>query len=190
MSDSYAGLPERGGVRVIVGTVGHSVHGDQSRLRSHSTGVVRGAPIRYCGDDNAGIRGGGDSLLAASVSRGLGDRSGWGDAHHRFIQRVPVRWRAGRNERSRGGTRGGEPDYGDGFSRIFLPDERISVLGLIGLLLGFVGVALVENLDPDNLLTSELVWPGLVSLAAASIAFGSVLVQRIGAGISTEGMVA
>lgn len=82
------------------------------------------------------------------------------------------------------------PILATGFSRVFLADERLSVVGLVGLLLGFIGVALVVNVDPGNLLTSELVWPGLVLLAAASIAFGSVLVQRIGAGISTEGMVA
>lgn len=82
------------------------------------------------------------------------------------------------------------PILATGFSRVLLTDERISSLGLAGLLLGFVGVALVVNLDPGNLLTSELVWPVFVLLAAASIAFGSVLVQRIGAGISTEGMVA
>lgn len=82
------------------------------------------------------------------------------------------------------------PILATGFSRVLLPDERLTLIGFVGLLLGFVGVALVVNLNPSDLLVAELVWPGFVLLAAASIAFGSVTIQRIGADLSTEGLVA
>ncbi|GGN89498.1 MULTISPECIES: DMT family transporter [Haloarcula] len=76
------------------------------------------------------------------------------------------------------------------FSRLFLPDQRLTVVGTIGLLLGFVGVAMVARPTSSNPLGSEAVWPGLVLLAAASVALGSVLVQRLDGDISPEGMVA
>lgn len=76
------------------------------------------------------------------------------------------------------------------FSRLFLPDQRLTAVGTIGLLLGFVGVAMVARPKSSNLLGSEAIWPGLVLLAAASVALGSVLVQRLDGDISPEGMVA
>jgi drug/metabolite transporter (DMT)-like permease len=77
-----------------------------------------------------------------------------------------------------------------GFSRFLLPDERLSPLGIVGLLLGFVGVGLVVWPADGTLAVSDLVSPGFVLLAAASVALGSVLVQRFDGDISSEGMVA
>ncbi|MBX0323391.1 EamA family transporter [Halomicroarcula sp. F13] len=76
------------------------------------------------------------------------------------------------------------------FSRLFLPDQRLTVVGTLGLLLGFVGVAMVARPDSSTPLASEALWPTLVLLAAASVALGSVLVQRLDGDISPEGMVA
>ncbi|WP_135302959.1 DMT family transporter [Haloarcula amylovorans] len=76
------------------------------------------------------------------------------------------------------------------FSRLFLPEERLSLLGTLGLTLGFVGVVLVARPDPSDLLGAEAIAPAFVLLAAASVALGSVFVQRLDGGISSEGMVA
>ena len=82
------------------------------------------------------------------------------------------------------------PILATGFSRVFLPDERLTTVGIIGLLLGIVGVALVARPNPSNLLTNDFVAAGFVLLAAVCVALGSVLVQRTESSISTEGMVA
>ena len=82
------------------------------------------------------------------------------------------------------------PILATGFSRVFLPDERLSSIGVVGLLLGIVGVGLVARPNPTNLLTSDFVASGFVLLAAVCVALGSVMVQRTDSTISTEGMVA
>lgn len=82
------------------------------------------------------------------------------------------------------------PILATGFSRLFLPNERLKPLGIAGLVLGFVGVGLVVSPSPSNLLADDLTAPGFIFLAAVCVALGSVLVQRIDSGISTEGMVA
>lgn len=82
------------------------------------------------------------------------------------------------------------PILATGFSRLFLPDEHLSLVGTTGLLLGFVGVGLVVAPDPSNLSDSTLVASGLVLLAAVCVALGSVLMQRENSRISTEATVA
>lgn len=82
------------------------------------------------------------------------------------------------------------PMLATGFSRAFLPDERLTMLGLLGLALGFVGVGLVVRPDPTNLLASDLVAPGFVVLAAVCVALGSVLIQRTDSDLPTETSVA
>jgi len=76
------------------------------------------------------------------------------------------------------------------FSRLLLPDERLDVVGSVGLLCGIAGVGLVARPTASTLAGSETAAIGFVLLAAVCVALGSVLVQRIDGGISTEGMVA
>jgi drug/metabolite transporter (DMT)-like permease len=75
-----------------------------------------------------------------------------------------------------------------GFARVLLPDERLTALGLAGLAIGFVGVVVLSNPDPDNLLETRTVSLGLVFLAALSFAFGSVLTRRVEADLPIETM--
>ncbi|WP_224270484.1 DMT family transporter [Haloprofundus salinisoli] len=59
-----------------------------------------------------------------------------------------------------------------------LPHERFSRRYVLGLFVGFVGVALVIRPDPSNLLGESVVGESLVLTAAASVTLGSVLVRR------------
>lgn len=77
-----------------------------------------------------------------------------------------------------------------GFSRLFLPDSRLTPLGLVGLGCGFLGVVLVALPSTGTVTVDELVAPGLVFLAAVSVALGSVLIERTDGDIDTEGGVA
>ncbi|WP_188977793.1 DMT family transporter [Halocalculus aciditolerans] len=49
---------------------------------------------------------------------------------------------------------------------VFRPDESISARGVAGVLLGFLGVVLIANPDPDNLLRDVGVWLVLASAVA------------------------
>jgi drug/metabolite transporter (DMT)-like permease len=75
-----------------------------------------------------------------------------------------------------------------GFARAFLPSERLTALGVVGLLVGLVGVAVLTRPDPSNLLSSGLVAKLLVFGAAASFALGSVLTRRVEADLPIETM--
>jgi drug/metabolite transporter (DMT)-like permease len=75
-----------------------------------------------------------------------------------------------------------------GFARVLLPDERLAPLGLVGLLVGFVGVGVLSEPSPGNLLDPRTVSLGLVFLAAASFALGSVLTRRVDAQLPIETM--
>jgi drug/metabolite transporter (DMT)-like permease len=72
------------------------------------------------------------------------------------------------------------------FARVLLPDERLTVVGLLGMLLGLVGVAVIDPPDPANLLGSAGLL--LVFGAALAFAFGSVLTRRIDADLPIETM--
>lgn len=76
------------------------------------------------------------------------------------------------------------------FSRVLLPNERLTAVGILGLVIGFGGVGLVSNPDLANLLVGDTLGKILVLLAAASFAFGSVLVQLVDDDLSTEGTTA
>ena len=75
-----------------------------------------------------------------------------------------------------------------GFARSLLPDERLAFLGIVGLLVGFLGVVILSNPDPNNLLDARTVSMFLIFLAAASFALGSVLTRRFDTGLPIETM--
>ncbi|MFB6269812.1 MAG: DMT family transporter [Halobacterium sp.] len=75
-----------------------------------------------------------------------------------------------------------------GFARVFLPDERLTTIGILGLFVGFLGVGLLSRPDPNNLLNARTVSMSLVFLAAASFALGSVLTRRVDADLPIETM--
>ena len=75
-----------------------------------------------------------------------------------------------------------------GFARSFLPDERLPAVGTVGLLVGFVGVGILSNPDPNNLFDTRTVSLFLVFLAAASFALGSVLTRRVDGDLPIETM--
>jgi drug/metabolite transporter (DMT)-like permease len=58
-----------------------------------------------------------------------------------------------------------------------LPEERLTPTGAAGILLGFLGVALIVRPDPANLLGSS-VGRLLILVQVASVALGGVLIQR------------
>lgn len=72
------------------------------------------------------------------------------------------------------------------FARGLLPDERLTPIGFLGLLLGLVGVVVLAEPTPDALFGEGAVGKGLVFLAAASFALGSVITRRLDAGVPEE----
>jgi drug/metabolite transporter (DMT)-like permease len=74
------------------------------------------------------------------------------------------------------------------FARLFLPQERLTVLGVAGLLLGLAGVVVLSDPDPDRLLSGAVVAKLLIFAAAASFALGSVLTRRVDAEMPIESM--
>ncbi|MGQ4554842.1 EamA family transporter [Halobellus sp. GM3] len=74
------------------------------------------------------------------------------------------------------------------FAGVWLPAERLTTVGTAGLLVGLVGVAILSNPDPNNLLEGGAVAKLLIFGAAAAFAFGSVLTRRIDAELPIETM--
>jgi drug/metabolite transporter (DMT)-like permease len=74
------------------------------------------------------------------------------------------------------------------FARAILPEERLTAVGVVGLLLGLVGVALLARPDPNNLLAGGVVAKGLVFAAVLCFSFGSVLTRWLDAGLPIETM--
>jgi len=62
------------------------------------------------------------------------------------------------------------------FARAFLPSERLTVVGLVGMALGLFGVAVLSRPDPANLVGSR--FEALVFGAALCFSLGSVLTRR------------
>jgi drug/metabolite transporter (DMT)-like permease len=75
-----------------------------------------------------------------------------------------------------------------GFARAFLPDERLTRLGMLGLGVGFVGVVVLSKPDPNNLLDTRTVSLFLIFLAALSFGLGSVLTRRVEGELPIETM--
>jgi drug/metabolite transporter (DMT)-like permease len=82
------------------------------------------------------------------------------------------------------------PIIATGFSWVLLPQERLGGTETVGLLLGFLGVGLVAFPESGGPLAADLVAPAFVLLAAACVALGSVVVQRVDSEMGTETMVA
>ncbi|XRG92951.1 EamA family transporter (plasmid) [Haladaptatus sp. SPP-AMP-3] len=74
------------------------------------------------------------------------------------------------------------------FASTLFADEHVTPLGAVGLLCGVVGVAIVANPTPANLLSTDAVGIGLVFLAAASFALGSVLTRPFETGVSVPAL--
>lgn len=72
------------------------------------------------------------------------------------------------------------------FARIWLPSERLAPAGLAGMGLGLVGVAVLSQPDPDNVLSANVLATGLILGAAAAFALGSVLLRRSEATLPVE----
>lgn len=60
---------------------------------------------------------------------------------------------------------------------VFLPDDRLSPIELVGVGLGFVGVVIVDGPTPANLFEGDGLGVALVLGSAASVSLGSVLVR-------------
>lgn len=75
-----------------------------------------------------------------------------------------------------------------GFARALLPGDRLTAFGLLGLLVGLVGVVVLANPDPSNLLGGNAVGEFLVFLAALSFALGSVLTTYLDASMPIQTM--
>jgi len=73
-----------------------------------------------------------------------------------------------------------------GFAQILLPDERLSMVGLVGLLTGFAGVVVLANPDPTDLLGGGALGEALILAGIGAFALGSVLSQRVGMTLRTE----
>jgi drug/metabolite transporter (DMT)-like permease len=72
------------------------------------------------------------------------------------------------------------------FARALLPQERLTVVGLVGMVLGLVGVAILARPDPANLVGSR--FEALVFGATLCFALGSVLTRRLDTDLPIETM--
>lgn len=68
-------------------------------------------------------------------------------------------------------------------SRALLPSERLTVLTVGGLVLGFSGAAIVADPDPDALRSAATVGVALVFASALAFALGTVLIDRFRTGL-------
>ncbi|WP_227374319.1 DMT family transporter [Haladaptatus halobius] len=59
-----------------------------------------------------------------------------------------------------------------------LPDERLSARGFLGVVVGFIGVAIIVDPTPTNLLDQTSVGRLLILIATAVVTLGTVLVRR------------
>ena len=74
------------------------------------------------------------------------------------------------------------------FARVFLPAERLTPLGVAGLLVGLAGAVVLAAPDPANLTAGGTVATFLVFLATTAFALGSVLTRALDAELEIETM--
>ncbi|MES3161067.1 MAG: EamA family transporter [Halorubrum sp.] len=74
------------------------------------------------------------------------------------------------------------------FARAFLPSERLTVVGVVGLLVGLCGAIVLAAPDPSNLTGGGADAKFLVFLAAAAFALGSVLTRALESDLEIETM--
>ncbi|WP_222917460.1 DMT family transporter [Natrinema sp. SYSU A 869] len=80
------------------------------------------------------------------------------------------------------------PVLSTGFARLLVPSDALSPVGIVGIVVGLGGVAVIVQPDPANLLATDAVAKGLVFCAAAAFALGSVLTRRLDASLPIETM--
>jgi drug/metabolite transporter (DMT)-like permease len=74
------------------------------------------------------------------------------------------------------------------YARVFLPQETLSWLETLGLLLGFLGVGVTAGLRPAAILQTNGFGVLLVFFAAASFALGAVVTQRAESELPVQSM--
>lgn len=70
-----------------------------------------------------------------------------------------------------------------GLSRVMLPDERLSRLGLLGLITGFLGVGIDTRPNPELLLSGELLGEILIFASITLFGIGTVLTRVVAADV-------
>ncbi|WP_226480296.1 DMT family transporter [Natrinema amylolyticum] len=80
------------------------------------------------------------------------------------------------------------PVLSTGFARLLVPSDALSVVGVVGVVVGLLGVGVIVRPDPANLLATDAVAKGLVFCAATAFALGSVLTRRLDASLPIETM--
>jgi drug/metabolite transporter (DMT)-like permease len=73
-------------------------------------------------------------------------------------------------------------------ARAILSGERLEPVGIVGLLCGLLGVGILMQPDPSNLLSADVVATLVIFAAALSFAFGSVLTRRVEATLPIESL--
>jgi drug/metabolite transporter (DMT)-like permease len=71
-----------------------------------------------------------------------------------------------------------DPILAAGFAWLLLTDERLDRHGVVGLVLGLVGVAIITNPAVGAVNVATILGAGLVFLSAAAFALGAVLTSR------------
>jgi drug/metabolite transporter (DMT)-like permease len=74
------------------------------------------------------------------------------------------------------------------FARVLLPAERLTPLGVVGLLVGLVGAVVLAAPDPANLTAGGTVAKFLVLCAATAFALGSVITRALDTDLEIETM--
>ena len=71
-----------------------------------------------------------------------------------------------------------DPILAAGLAWLLLADERLDRLGIVGLVFGSVGVAIIANPGVESVDATTVLGVGLVFLSAAAFALGAVLTRR------------